>query len=167
MACGTPFMGSHLYQCPDCDFTKVCFHTCKSRFCPTCGKKATDNWIERHLNIFPQITYQHITFTFPKELQPLFWLNRHLINKIMPLPAQIISGYAKKLGAIPGIFVALHTFGRDLKRNMHFHLSTTLSGLSLDESTWMPCLRFNRKALASIKQTWRNNIISLLRTAKV
>ncbi len=163
MACGTPFMGYHLYQCADCAFTKACFHTCKSRFCSACGKKATDNWIERHLNILPQTTYQHVTFTFPRELQPLFWLNRHLINKIMPLPAQIITTYAKKLGVIPGIFVALHTFGRDLKRNMHFHLSTTLSGLSLDQSTWMPKFRFNRKALAAIKQIWRNEIITLLR----
>ena len=114
------------------------------------------------MNILPQTTYQHITFTFPSELQPLFWLNRHLINKIMPLPAQIITDYAKKLGVIPGIFVALHTFGRDLKRNMHFHLSSTLSGLSLDESMWMPRLRFNRKALVAIKQTWRNEIVSLL-----
>jgi len=162
MTCGTPFMGYHLYQCSGCNFTKACFHTCKSRFCSTCGKKATDNWIERHLNILPQTTYQHITFTFPSELQPLFWLNRHLINKIMPLPAQIITDYAKKLGVIPGIFVAMHSFGRDLKRNMHFHLSSTLSGLSLDKSTWIPRLRFNRKALAAIKQTWRNEIVSLL-----
>lgn len=45
---------------------------------------------------------------------------------------------------------------------MHFHLSTTLSGLSLDESTWIPRVRFNRKDLAAIKQSWRNEIISLL-----
>jgi len=163
MACGTPFMGYHLYQCPDCPCTKACFHTCKSRFCSSCGKKATDNWIDKHLRILPQTTYQHITFTFPKELQPLFWLNRHLINKLMPIPALLITDYAEKLGATPGIFVALHTFGRDLKRNMHFHLSTTLSGLSLDKSTWIPRLRFNRKALASIKQSWRNQVITLLR----
>jgi len=162
MACGTPFMGYHLYQCPECPCIKVCFYTCKSRFCSSCGKKATDHWIDKHLRILPQTTYQHITFTFPKELQTLFWLNRHLINKMMPIPAQIITAYAKKLGATPGIFVALHTFGRDLKRNMHFHLSTTLSGLSLDKLTWIPRLHFNRKALARIKQSWRNPIILLL-----
>ena len=113
----------------------VC-HTCKYRFCPSCGKKTTDNWINRHLQILPKTTWQHVTFTFPQDLQPLFWLNRHLFNQLMPIPAKIITNCAAKMGVIPGIFVAMHTLGRDLKRNLHFHLSTTISGLSLDKSKW-------------------------------
>jgi len=32
----------------------------------------------------------------------------------------------------PGIFIAINTFGRDLKRNGHIHLSTTMGGLMLE-----------------------------------
>ena len=163
IACGTPYLGCHVYQCPNCTCTKTVFHTCKSRFCSSCGKKATDNWIDSHLKLLPKTTYQHVTFTFPQQLQAVFWLNRDLINKMMPLPAQIMTAYSRRLGVIPGIFVALHTFGRDLKRNVHFHLSLTLSGLSLDKTKWMPRMRFNRPALKVIKEIWRDNILQLLR----
>ena len=116
--CGTKAMGFHVYECTDCQHIKKVFHTCKSRFCSSCGKKATEAWISKHLTILPQTTYQYITFTLPKELQSLFWLNRHIINDIMRMPAQIITKLAKSLGVIPEIFVAIHTFGRDLKPNM-------------------------------------------------
>ena len=160
--CGSKAMGFHVYECKDCQYTKKVFHTCKSRFCSSCGKKATDAWVSKHLTILPQTTYQHITFTLPKELQSLFWLNRHIINDIMRMPAQIITKLAKCFGVIPGIFVAIHTFGRDLKPNMHFHLSTTLSGLSLNKKQWMCYFRFNRPSLKKIKKLWRDGIIDLL-----
>ncbi|HMU78597.1 MAG TPA: IS91 family transposase [Bacteroidia bacterium] len=163
LACGTQFMGCHTYLCFNCNTTKVVFHTCKSRFCVSCGKKATEAWIKKHLQLLPQTTWQHVTFTFPQQLQPIFWLNRHLITKMVPIPARIITKHAMSMGVIPGIFVAVHTFGRDLKRNLHFHLSTTLSGLSIDKTTWMPKLRFNRRKLAIIKAQWTSTIITLLR----
>lgn len=163
LSCGTEFLGYHLYQCDNCHTLKAVNHTCKSRFCPSCGKKATDNWIQAQTQILPQTNWQHITFTFPQKLQDLFWLNRNLLNATMPIPEKIITEYAKKLGVIPGIFVAMHTFGRDLKKNLHYHLSTTLSGLSLDKTRWMSNFRFNRPALVIIKQQWTDAIISLLR----
>ena len=57
--CGTKAMGFHVYECKDCHHIKKVFHTCKSRFCSSCGKKATDAWISKHLTILPQTTYQH------------------------------------------------------------------------------------------------------------
>lgn len=163
ITCRTTFLGYRNYQCSSCYGLKPVFHTCKSRFCPSCGKKATDNWINKHLELLPKTRYQHITFTFPAQLQPIFWLNRHLTNKLMPIPAKLITRTAYKMGVTPGIFVALHTFGRDLKRNMHFHLSTTLSGLSRDKTKFIPNLRFNRRNLESIKSSWRNSVITLLK----
>ena len=43
---------------------------------------------------------------------------------------------SKKRGITDGIFIAIHTFGRDLKKNVHIHLSTTTSGLADDNSKW-------------------------------
>lgn len=82
---------------------------------------------------------------------------------MVPIPAKIITQHAMSLGVIPGIFVAVHTFARDLKRNLHFHLSTTLSGLSIDRTKWMANFRFNRRKLALIKTQWTNTIITMLR----
>lgn len=61
----------------------------------------------------------------PSELWDLFWLNRDLLNQITKLAADCIMTLASKLDVVPAIFTALLTFGRDLKRNVHVHLSTT------------------------------------------
>lgn len=95
LACGTAFLGFHQYTCQNCGNSKKVFHTCKSRFCSSCGKKTTEDWIAKNLSALPQTPWQHITFTLPAELRPFFWLNRHLINHIANKPAKIINRLAK------------------------------------------------------------------------
>lgn len=112
-------------------------HTCKSRFCSSCGKKATDDWIKNSFNTLPDTTWQHITFTLPDAFWELFWINRHLMNQTSAITADIIKQLAKQQGFIPGIYLAIHTFGRDLKRNFHLHLSTTIGGISSSHGSWI------------------------------
>ena len=160
LACRTPLLGFHQYSCT-CGNTKKVFHTCKSRFCNSCGKKLAEKWIREQFNKLPNTTWQHITFTMPREFWDLFWLNRHLLSKLSPLAASAIQkiAHAKKL--TPGIFTALHTFGRDLKRNVHIHLSTTNYGLTLDHQK-VKKIYFEHQ---TIKNQWKYLIIDMLRCA--
>lgn len=107
-------------------------------------------------------SWQHITFTMPCELWDFFWFNRHLLNLIPALAADCIKMLAAKKKIIPGIFVALHTFGRDLKRNVHIHLSTTNGGLSQDTTQWKNIF-FDQ---ATLMRMWRYRIVSLFRQQK-
>lgn len=160
LVCRTSFLGYHQFICPTCFKSRKVPHSCKSRFCPSCGKKATDIWIKNSLNTLPKTTWQHITFTMPGELWVFFWLNRHLMNLIPLIAATIIKEWALKKGFRPGIFLAIHTFGRDLKRNIHIHLSTTAGGLSLCSTKWIGKAYFYHE---SLKNAWRYKIIALLR----
>ena len=160
LACRTPALGYRLFRCVSCSFQQACFFTCKSRFCPSCGKKATDIWMQNAYKRLPQTRWQHITFTMPNVLWDIFWCNRHLINKIAPIAANIIKTQAKKQGIIPGIYLAIHTFGRDLKRNLHIHLSTTLAGLSFDHKRWISKAYFEHQKL---KDSWKYQVTTLLR----
>jgi len=94
----------------------------------------------------------------PSELWVFFWLNRYLMNLIPHIAATIIKDLALERGFLPGIFLAIHTFGRDLKRNIH--LSTTAGGPYLFNETWIDKAYFYHQAL---KNTWKYTIISLLR----
>lgn len=67
-----------------CNNIKIIPHTCKSKLCSSCGKKATAIWIAKQNNILPNTEWQHITFTMPSELWDLFWLNRDLLNQMCP-----------------------------------------------------------------------------------
>ncbi len=62
---------------------------------------------------------------------------------------------------LPGIFLAIHTFGRDLKRNPHIHLSTTVGGLRISDrhKSWVHSAFFYH---AVLKAKWKHAIISLL-----
>jgi hypothetical protein len=161
LVCGTRILGSSIFECLNCGHTLKVNHTCKSRFCSPCGKKATDNWIKNSYNRLPNTLWQHITFTMPDQIWDLFWKNRYLMNEAPRIAANIILKLSKDQGTLPGIFLAIHTFGRNLKRNFHIHLSTTLRGLSLSKDAWInkPTYFHHQK----LKAIWRYEIISLLR----
>jgi len=160
MACKTLLLGAHLQRCLTCGATEPIPHTCKSRFCSSCGKKATDEWIKTNFNVLPDTTWQHITFTMPSQIWELFWFNRHLFNLAPALSANLILDLAHQQGFYPGIFQAGHTFGRQLNRNLHLHLSTTVGGFSRDRQRWINKGFFHHKKL---KKMWRYQIINLLR----
>lgn len=160
LICKTSFLGYHLYVCPDCKRSIKTPHSCKSRFCPSCGKKATDDWIKNSFNNLPNTKWQHITFTMPDAFWNFFWINRYLMNKLPSIAANIIKKLAVQKGFIPGIYLAIHTFGRDLKRNIHLHLSTTVGGISQEKDSWVKDFYFYHDTL---KKMWRYEISSLLR----
>ncbi|MDE1465932.1 IS91 family transposase [Spartinivicinus poritis] len=160
LSCGLSVRGYAIFRCSNdkCSHTKRIYFSCKGRFCPTCGKKLTEQWIQKQQTILPDPPWQHITFTMPGELWELFKLNRFLLNDLSRLSANTLLKFAKNKGITPGIFTALHTFGRDLKWNTHVHLSITLGGLTLDHRLWTP-LYFPQQ---SIKKRGRYGIIDLL-----
>jgi len=152
-------LGFRAYSCNSCHQAKYIYFSCKSRFCSSCGKKQTDQWVKTALNVLPNTSWQHITFTLPDSLRDFFWCNRHLLGKISPIAANIIMHTARKKNLNVGIFTALHTFGRDIKRNVHIHLSVTLGGLN-KLFQWRTTYFHH----AAIKSMWRHGIIDLLRT---
>lgn len=161
LSCKNICRGFSEYRCSnkECHHIDRVFFTCKSKSCSSCGKKATEDWIKKQFQILPKYDWQHITFTMPDILWPLFWFNRGLLNIVPKLAAECVQTIAADKGAIPGIFIAIHTFGRDLKRNVHIHLSVMLGGLSLDHSRWIP-LYFHQETLMKM---WRYRIISMFR----
>jgi hypothetical protein len=160
LACGSEMMGFQQFSCPCCGHSMIICFTCKSRFCSACGKKATDIWIYKNFNLMPNTKWQHITFTMPSELWDFFWLNRHLLNLLPSKAAYVIKKLSLKKGIMTGMFTALHTFGRDLKRNVHIHLSVTLGGLTNNKTKWSNSLYFHH---ISVKTMWRYVVIDMLR----
>jgi len=163
MACGTVFFGFFLYICTICGASKRVCLTCKSRFCTSCGKKSTERWIHINNAKIPDATWQHITFTMPSDFWCLFWLNRSLFNDIAPVAPFIIKQYCKQadIPCLPGIFMAIHTFGRDLKRNVHFHLSSTCGGIALANPEWVEI--YFKDAI--LKKRWRYLVIKALKSS--
>lgn len=161
LSCKHKVRGFQQYCCltPECTHVKYVYFTCKSKGCSSCGKKATEVWIQKQYDILPKTSWQHITFTMPSQLWDFFWLNRKLLGAIAKLAADCIKAIARKKKVMPGIFIAIHTFGRALTRNVHIHVSTTAGGLSEELDQWKN-LFFKQDTLMKM---WRYRVIKLFR----
>ena len=164
--CGTETMGYHTYVCPNCGYTLRVPHSCKSRFCSSCGKVATDKWMKDSLNRLLNVPYFHVVFTIPDKLRELVRVNHSLLNALSYHAAHSVIEWAKKYADdpfIPGIISVLHTFGADLKFHPHIHLLVTAGGLSLDKSRWISDRRNYLLPEHGLKKRWKYRIISTIR----
>lgn len=116
-------LGCHKYGCPDHpDRYIVVPHSCKCRFCDSCGRILTDRWVEKINSLFPDISFHHLCFILPKELRKLLKEYRFLLNCLFIVSKETVFSFCKERKFLPTIVSSLHTFGRDLKDNPHIHM---------------------------------------------
>jgi len=167
LACQTPILGCHLYRCP-CGEVRVVPHSCKSRFCPRCGKLATDRWADGVLNELLDVPYHHVIFSVPWQLRPIIAFNRSIgLNLIVRAACACLKQWAHdSKGMILGMVAVIHTFGADIKWHPHVHLLVTEGGLSLDGTRWIRPYNLGWLiSQAGLKKMWRYHCITAFRKA--
>jgi hypothetical protein len=159
--CGTPALGWEVYTSET--EQRRCYHRCKSRFCPSCGYRATLLWLEEQEAALPDIAYSGIVFTMPRKLWSIFRRNRHLLHDLPALGAGVIKQWVKmKYGATPLILVVPHTFGGDLKFNTHLHILVSAGAFQETSGCWIPDLPLFKSA---VMRMWRFAVVNHLRLA--
>ena len=140
--------GEHEYICRTCKYIKKVAHTCKSRFCTSCGKASADKWAEKSLTCMLDTTYAHLFFTVPKEFREWSAYNRKAMLEIyFRAVRESILEHTKQRGYKPGIIMVMHTFGADIKWVPHVHVMITLGGLSLDNKKYIKKQRIYYNAI--------------------
>jgi hypothetical protein len=165
LACRTAVLGCHVYECPSCDHVKLVPHSCKSRFCPTCGKHATDVWADGVLSELLDVPYHHLVLSTPWQLRQLFAMNRVVcLNLLVRAAVEAVQQWARDVkGMRMGIVAVIHTFGSDLKWHPHIHLIVTGGGLSLDGTKWIATDPRFLMHHSGLKKRWKYQVISRLR----
>lgn len=136
--CHNKNLGCSVYECPTCHEYTFVGHTCKSRFCTSCGYKYKSERVENILETAYNCKHRQIVFTIPNELWPYFFCDyEEMINLLFEAVNLTIYSilndkykttkkgkkkYKVKIKYTPGFFAFLHTFGRDLKWNPHIHV---------------------------------------------
>lgn len=72
LGCGDIRNGYIEFRCQECNISKKVGFTCKSRFCTSCGKVYTDNWVNKMLGNLINVRHRHMVFTIPIELRKFF-----------------------------------------------------------------------------------------------
>ena len=137
--CYNKNLGCSVYECPNCHDIIFVGHTCKSRFCSSCGYKYKNDRVESILQTAYNCNHRQIVFTIPDKLRSYFFfpfesriniLFKAVRNTIYSILNEyfkknkkgVIKKYSSKTKYTPGFFAFLHTFGRDLKWNPHIHI---------------------------------------------
>jgi hypothetical protein len=163
LRCRTLANGFVRYRCLACEaFHTVCF-TCKSRFCPACGKaraaQAATNAQGRLLNV----NHRHLTFSVPAELRPLLFRDRSLLAVVARAAAQAtlkaVGTRGRRHPPRPGVMATVHTYGRDLTFHVHVHVLCTEGGLRAD-GVWQPVHLF---PAPQYRRLWQQCLLAGLR----
>jgi Putative transposase/Transposase zinc-binding domain len=159
--CGTIALGAEVYASET--ESKLVFHTCKSRFCTSCGQRATEAWQQDLEAVLPDIPYVGITLTLPMEFRPILQQNRHILHDIPAMGADAIQQWAWARYSLRLIIsVVQQTFGGRLNFVPHLHIMVSAGGLKESRARWIHCIRYERRELMF---AWRFAIGALLSEA--
>jgi len=136
--CRDPEYGFLTYKCPECCAVKTIPLACKSRICPSCGKKYADEWADRLAQMLYAVSHRHMVFTIPEELRRVLDANRRLLKVLMDAVSNTMQQMIRERhGAVPGVVCVLHIYGKDLNLNPHVHVLATEGGLT-KKGEWVP-----------------------------
>jgi hypothetical protein len=157
LSCREPSNGYAEYICTHCGTKKRCPFTCKGRFCTSCGKKYTDEWVQRTVDDLIDVPHRHLVLTVAKELREVLFWHRSLLKVMMDCAAKTALEVlqSQKSGVVPGILAVVHTFGRDLKFNPHVHLLITEGGLRGSQWEPIPFLPY-----ALLRKKWQYHVLT-------
>jgi hypothetical protein len=134
--CGTIALGAEIYA--SSTESKLVYHTYKSRFCTSCGQRATEEWKEDLKATLPDVPYVEITLTMPAQFWPIIQENRHLLHGMPAMGAESIKLWAKaRHGVRVILMVVQHTFGGLLNFYPHLHVLVSVGGLREAEGRWI------------------------------
>lgn len=159
--CGTIALGAEVYASET--ESKLVYHTCKSRFCTSCGQRATEAWQEDLEAILPDVPYVGITLTVPKELRPILQQNRQILYGMPAMGAEAIQLWARaRYGVRLIVLVVQQTFGGLLNFVPHLHVLVSAGGLLESKNRWIHRLKYDERELMC---AWRYAVIAFLSEA--
>ena len=155
LACRTPALGGHRYECQDCGKTHFVPHSCRNRHCPVCQGQAAQEWLEKQQESLLPVPYFHVVFTLPHTLNSLIQQNQAVLYKLLFAAASqtLLQFGQNRFGVQLGITAVLHTWSQTLLDHYHLHCIVTGGGLTEDESKWVsasPRFLFPVRALSEV-----------------
>ncbi len=135
--CRSLKLGAILLDCK-CKKPRFLYHTCKHRFCSTCGSANTYQWAEKTLSKLLEIPHHHIVMTLPKKYRLLSKMNGNVLHDLLfKTSSKVIQEFFKnKYNCLPGIITVLHTSGSDLKYHPHVHMIVSRGGLRKEDNIY-------------------------------
>ena len=140
--CYSAELGAHVLACPQGHYSRVQYHACRHRSCPRCAPQGVHDWAQAQLAQLLPCPHFHVIFTLPHELLKLWEFNRERLTQLLfdCVRRTLLELLAnpRHLGAMPGLLMSLHTWGRTLSHHPHVHCLLSAGGTD-SEQQWRAC----------------------------
>ena len=153
--CRTAHLGGHIERCDTCGAVRIAYHSCRNRHCPKCQHMPRERWLEKRKDEILPVSYFHVVFTLPHELNTIILNNKKvMLNILFKAASQTLLTFGEnELGGRLGFIATLHTWDQKLKAHFHLHCLIAGGAVSKDGACWTPCkgnYLFNKKALSMV-----------------
>jgi hypothetical protein len=153
--CRTPHLGGRIECCDNCAALRFSYHSCRNRHCPRCQHMPRERWLaKRKAEILP-VSYFHVVFTLPHELNTVILNNKKLMFNILFAAASktLLRFSENELNGTPGFLAILHTWDQKLYAHFHLHCIIAAGVVSKHDKQWIECKNdylFNQDALSLV-----------------
>ncbi|MBG7610083.1 MAG: IS91 family transposase [Anaerolineae bacterium] len=165
-ACHTPALGGISYRCDQCESEIPLYHSCRDRHCPQCQNRASRQWRDKQQQAVLPVTYYHLVFTLPHELNG--WVQLHpeiiyaLLFKAVWKTLKAFGADRKRLNGKLGMTGVLHTWGQNLSQHVHLHCLVP-GGALTDDNHWHWAKSNYLFPVKALSRHYRGNLVSALR----
>jgi len=164
MDCGDLERGFARIRCDHCKKDHLLAFSCKGRwFCPSCHQKKVLLFgaLLTETILFP-VPHRHVTLTMPKMLRPYFRYHRDLLKDLCRIAHECVRDVMRisldQPEGMPGIVMAIHTFGEYLDFHPHLHLLMA-DGLFLRDERF---LVLPENGMNAVEELFRAKLITFL-----
>ena len=167
-ACRTALMGGIKLSCDQCGYATQQYHSCRDRHCPQCQFRQRKDWCEQQqANVLP-VTYYHVVFTLPHDLNGWVQLHPQVIYKLLFSSVwKTLKSFGedpKRLDGQLGMTAMLHTWGQNLSQHVHLHC--LLPGGAIDQQdNWHPAKSTYLFPVRALSKVFKGKMVSALREA--
>lgn len=162
LLCHDPSKGFILLYCEGCDSMETVHMSCNSRLCPSCGRHLTEQWAKKIMRRLLPVKHRHCVFTLPNELWSMMKDDCKLTKIAFGLLLETVGEvFTHRYGSriTPGITAVLHTFGEDMKFNVHFHTLVACGGVGVN-NRWVDIDYFPYDAL---RKVWQYKVLTAIK----
>ncbi len=167
--CRTAVMGGHIDSCDNCKHKRIAYNSCRNRHCPQCQGMKQAKWVDKLASTLLPVSYFHIVFTIPSELNRLALVNQKCIYDILFKAASesvlLLSKDKKYLNAQSGLVAVLHTWGQNLMDHPHLHTLVPAGGWCEKAQCWKQGSKKFFMPVKVISPVFKGKFLSLLKDA--
>ena len=166
--CYSAALGAHVLACPQGHERLVQYHACRHRSCPRCAERAQRAWADARIAQLLPCAHFHLIFTLPHAFIALWAFNRAWMNQLLfdcvRLSVLELCAVPRHLGAMPGLLMALHTWGRTLSQHPHVHCLATAGGVD-PSGQWRDARKNFLIPLKPLQHLFRGKLLAHLQRA--